>query len=459
MRRPKAQATHAAKSRVPFYKNFKAPPFLYLAIPVSLSVLIALLNLASVPGQNTAEFNSLALKTTRLEINLPAVTDSLQSSVQSLPSIAPLNVKVKNGDSLSLVFARAGLGAGTVHQLVYESDHGKAFSKILPGKTFQFYFDGNKELQKIIYSVSRLESFEAVPGESGFKTSHIVLQPEIFSTVKSGDIRNSFYLDGLNAGLNDNQIMELANIFGWDIDFALEIREGDQFSVLFEEKYLNGEYLNHGKILAAEFVNRGKVIRAVRYENQKGQAAFYTPEGLSMRKAFLRTPLDVFRISSHFNLKRRHPVLNKIRAHKGTDYAAPKGTPVKATGDGKVTFAGRNGGYGNMVKLSHGQTYETRYAHLKSFGRGIRSGKWVRQGQIIGYVGVTGLSNGPHLHYEFYVNGAVANPVTVKLPNGVPVDRSELDNFKLATRPLLARLGVSKGPFLVKNSGEPVNES
>lgn len=459
MRRPKAQATRATQLRDPFYKDFKIPSPFYLAISVIAFIAITAF-LTPISPSNTPETqNSLTLKKAELKLNFSSTPSNEESAIQQIAEITPLNIKVKDGDNMSLVFARAGLGATTVHKLAYESEHGKEFSKILPGKTFQFYFNDSKELQRIIYAISPLESYEATPSDSGFNTSHTILEPELFNIVRSGEIKNSFYLDGLNAGLNDNLIMELANIFGWDIDFALEIRQGDQFSVLFEEKYLDGEYLGTGRILAAEFVNRGKSIQAVRYEDKNGKASFYTPEGLSMRKAFLRTPLDVFRISSHFNLKRKHPILNKIRAHKGTDYAAPRGTPVKAAGDGKVILAGRNGGYGNMVKLSHGQTYETRYAHLKGFAKGIRKGKWVKQGQIIGYVGTTGLSSGPHLHYEFYVNGAVRNPVTVKLPNGSPIDRSELANFQLTTKPLLAKLEISKDTFIAQTHDKASNDS
>jgi len=399
-------------------------------------------------------------KQTAIDIALPSVKYAEESTDQSSSSsIHTKEIKVKNGDSMSLVFQRAGLGASVVHKLAYQSEHGQAFSNILPGKFFQFLFHKDGSLYKVVYSLSELERYEATYDGSIFETDQIILTPEIYTNIRSGVIENSLFLDGSSAGLTDNQIMELANIFGWDIDFALEIRKGDRFSVLFEERYLNGEYLGTGRILAAEFVNRNKPIKAVRYEDQNGQASFYTPEGLSMRKAFLRTPLDVFRISSHFNLNRRHPVLNRIRAHKGTDYAAPTGTPVRAAGDGKITFAGVNGGYGNMLKITHRQNYETRYAHLNSFASGIRNGKWVTQGQIIGYVGSTGLATGPHLHYEFYKNGAVRNPVTVTLPNGSPIDSSELENFKLTTSPLLAQLASSAESYLAQTSKDTDNES
>lgn len=409
---------------------------------------------------NEINAESSTVKTTSIPLKIPTAefNDDATNTIDN-SSIEIREIQVKNGDSMSLVFQRAGLGANIVHKLAYQSEHGNEFSKVLPGKIFQFHFNEDDSLSKVVYSISKLERFEALYDGSKFNTTQIVLEPEIFTTVRSGVINSSLFLDGINAGLSDNLIMELANIFGWDIDFALEIRQGDQFSVLFEEKYLNGVYLGTGRILAAEFVNQNKSIKAVRYEDKNGLASFYTPEGLSMKKAFLRTPLDVFRISSHFNLSRKHPVLNTIRAHKGTDYAASTGTPVKAAGDGKIAFAGVNGGYGNMIKITHGQNYETRYAHLKNFASGIRSGTWVTQGQIIGYVGSTGLATGPHLHYEFYLNGAVRNPVTVQLPNGSPIDRSELDNFKLATESLLVKLEISKESYFVKVDSDSDNDS
>ncbi len=427
--------------RVPAPKNLVYPGIAFLVFIGITAFVRPHINDVEVSQAATQPLASLKVEPLELQLQAELPTEPIE--IEEEPALEPVSITVKNGDSMSLIFDRAGLGPSVVHQLAYESEHGSDFSKILPGKQFHFYFDNNDELQKVVYEVSRLEQFEATRNEKGFATQHIQLEPELFTSVKSGEINNSFYLDGLNAGLNDNLIMELANIFGWDIDFALEIRAKDSFSVVYEEKYLDGEFLGTGRILAAEFVNRGRTIRAVRYEDSAGKVSYYTPEGLSMRKAFLRTPLDVFRISSHFNLNRKHPVLNTIRAHKGTDYAAPRGTPVKAAGDGKVEFAGRNGGYGNMVQLKHGQSYETRYAHLNSFAKGIRNGQWVKQGQIIGYVGSTGLATGPHLHYEFYVNGAVRNPVTVQLPDGDPIDSSELPNFRAATQPMLAMLQVS----------------
>jgi len=451
----RAQATRSAYKNVPDNRSPKtggakpARRALLFALPIFVASVVAYGIWPDDQAPSSTDSDSQN-KTSALQLAIAPTPEFSADVEQSVPANRFQKITVKSGDSLSLVMQRAGLGPSHVHKLAYESEHGKQFQRIRPGKTFEFEFNPSGELQTLIYELSPLESFHAAYENETFATRHVERTPEVYSTVKSGEIKNSFYLDGLSAGLNDNQIMELASIFGWDIDFALEIRKGDRFSVIYEELYLDGEYLGAGNILAAEFINRGKDIQAVRYEDQNGNTAFYSPDGRSMRKAFLRTPLDVFRISSHFNLKRKHPVLNTIRAHKGTDYAAPRGTPIKAAGSGKVIFAGRQGGYGNVLKIQHGQTYKTVYAHLSKFARSVKKGSYVKQGQIVGYVGSTGLATGPHLHYEFHVNGSVRNPVTVKLPNGDPIPQQERDRFVAESSPLVSRLKSSTFAFSAK---------
>jgi murein DD-endopeptidase MepM/ murein hydrolase activator NlpD len=249
--------------------------------------------------------------------------------------------------------------------------------------------------------------------------------------------------------MSQNQIMALSNIFGWDVDFALDIRKGDRFSLVYEELHLDGVKYKNGKILAATFENQGRKLKAVLYRDSKGDENYFTPDGESMRKAFIRTPVDFARISSHFNLKRKHPVLHKVRAHRGTDYAAPTGTPVKAAGDGKVLSAGTKGGYGKTIVLQHGQKISTLYAHLHKYARGVRSGARVKQGQVIGYVGSTGMSTGPHLHYEFRVNGIHRNPVKVKLPHAQPIAGAELALFEQQTRDTLAQLETLQNSYQI----------
>ena len=256
-------------------------------------------------------------------------------------------------------------------------------------------------------------------------------------TLRRGVIDDSLFLSGQRAQLPDRIIMELANIFGWDIDFIFDIREGDSFALVYEEKYLDGELLGSGNILAAKFVNRGKVYRAVRFDDGTS-AAYYSAEGVSMRKAFLRAPLDVFRISSGFNLRRKHPIHKMIKAHRGVDYAAPTGTPVFAAGDGKVIDSGYSSANGNYVFIKHGQTYITKYLHLNK--RSVKTGATVKQRQKIGTVGSTGYATGPHLHYEFLVNGVHRNPRTVPLPQATPVPVGDRPSFEAFAAPLLAQL-------------------
>jgi murein DD-endopeptidase MepM/ murein hydrolase activator NlpD len=239
--------------------------------------------------------------------------------------------------------------------------------------------------------------------------------------------------------------MELANIFGWDIDFALDIRQGDSFSLLYEEHYLDGEKLRNGRILAAEFHNRGDRFQAVLFTDPDGRGQYYSPDGKSMRKAFLRSPVDFRRISSTFQRERFHPVLGERRPHRGVDYAAATGTPIKAAGDGRVITRGVQGGYGNTVIIQHGNNITTLYAHLSRFQKGVTNGSRVRQGQVIGYVGKTGLATGPHLHYEFRINGRHQNPLTVKLPDAEPIPSKYREAFQQQSRPLLAQLDLLNG--------------
>ncbi|MGZ8190455.1 MAG: M23 family metallopeptidase [Methylococcaceae bacterium] len=262
-------------------------------------------------------------------------------------------------------------------------------------------------------------------------------------TSTHGIITSSLTQAAEKAGLTQDLIIQLTNIFAWDIDFATNIHRGDTFTVVYESNETNT-----GQIVAAEYVSRGKIFTAVRYKDNEGNVNYYSPEGKTMRKAFLSTPVDFARISSHFDSHRKHPVLNRIRAHKGVDYAARTGTPVKAAGDGKVAFLGRKGGYGQVMIIEHGQRYETLYAHLSSFKRGLENGDPVRQGEIIGYVGQTGLATGPHLHYEFRIDGIHRNPEALNMDRSLPLSRYLLADFKAKAQPLLAQLYQAKARTL-----------
>jgi murein DD-endopeptidase MepM/ murein hydrolase activator NlpD len=353
-----------------------------------------------------------------------------------------LTHKIKSGESLSTIFKQYGLSANLLYRIVHSSETAKQLTDIRPGETIYMDLDNADQLVGLRLEYSKIRSLQITAEDESFNAAEQSREVEHRVSHTSGIIDSSLYESAKEAGLSEALIMELAEIFGWDIDFALEIRSGDHFSVVYQEDYLDGEKLRDGPILAAEFVNQGHSYRALRYEDATGRADYYTPEGRSMRKAFLRAPVDFRRISSGFARERWHPVLGKKRPHRGVDYAAKVGTPIKASGDGKIIFRGTKGGYGRTVIIQHGQTYTTLYAHLSRYNKSAKRGDKVKQGQIIGYVGQSGLATGPHLHYEFRVNGVHRNPVTVKLPDAAPINKKYLADFQLKSQPLISRLDI-----------------
>ena len=367
-------------------------------------------------------------------------TDIAESQTQEETTANWTEEKVKSGDSLARIFSRLGLSATTLHNIIHSSKEAKDLANIRPGQTIKVRLDSDGSLKELIHQRSKINSLQIVADGDSYKSDTISKELDTQVTELSGTITNSLFQSAQEAGLSDDLIMDLAYIFGWDIDFALEIRAGDTFSVVFEEHYLEGEKFRNGSILAAEFVNRGKTHRAIRYEDDEGYASYFSPDGNSMRKAFLRAPVDFRRISSRFSGERYHPVLGKKRPHRGVDYAAATGTPIKAAGDGRVEFVGRKGGYGKTIILKHANKYTTLYGHLNGYKRGIKTGSRVKQGQTIGYVGKTGLATGPHLHYEFRVNGVHRNPLTVKLPAALPIEKKYRKDFLAKSKPLLAKL-------------------
>jgi murein DD-endopeptidase MepM/ murein hydrolase activator NlpD len=348
--------------------------------------------------------------------------------------------KVQSGDSLSVIFKREGISSQDLHQLVTSEPFGKRLRDILPGQELSFTLSPEATLTRFEYVSSPLQRLVFTRDGNEFVGEEVNREPERSTTYKQGVIENSLFLASQRAGLNDTMTMRLAQIFQWDIDFVLDIRRGDEFAVLFEELHVDGEFVGHGNILAAEFVNRGRTYKAIRYTDGNGDTHYYTPDGKPMRQAFLRAPVEFSRISSNFNMNRRHPLFNRSMPHRGIDYSAPTGTPILAAGDGRIVTASRTAPNGNYLVVQHGSQVTTKYLHLSKFGPGIKQGMRVKQGQVIGYVGATGWATGPHLHYEFVVNGVHQNPRTVKLPQGEPIPRSEMARFKAEAAPLLALL-------------------
>ncbi len=361
-----------------------------------------------------------------------------------------LEETVMSGDSLALIFSRMGLSAKLLHRITHSSKEAEKLTRIMPGESVKVRLGNSGQLHELIYQRNAIETLHITPDDDGFKARTEIKQLEQRIGYLSGSIISSFYLSAQKVGLSDALIMDLATIFGWDIDFALEIRKGDSFSVVFEEDFLSGNRYGNGRILAAEFVNRGKIYRAIRYEKDNGDFDYYSPDGKSMRKAFLRAPVDFRRISSRFTKERFHPVLGKKRPHRGVDYAAATGTPIQAAGDGKVIFRGVKNGYGRTVIIKHGSQYSTLYAHMSRFRSSVKNGSRVRQGQTIGYVGKSGLATGPHLHYEFRINGAHRNPLTVKLPASAPIENQYKKDFLNKSKHLTATLDLLKRALLVQ---------
>ena len=393
--------------------------------------------------------------TVETELQASTATDMTEGNTESEESKPAADAKplikeivVANGDTLSTVFAKAGLPSSTVHSVLASSKEARQLTRLRVGQKIELELTDTGELARLTSPLSKLESVQLEKADGGYVFKKQQIKPETVTAYAHGLIESSLFLAAKRAGLSHNLTMDLANIFGYDIDFAMDIRKGDTFEVVYEEKSVGGERIGSGNILAARFINRGETYTAIRYTNKQGNTSYYTASGESMRKAFIRTPVDFARISSRFSNGRRHPILNKIRAHKGVDYAAPSGTPIKSAGDGKVILAGRNGGYGNTVIIQHGQRYKTLYAHMQGFAKGVRNGSTVKQGQIIGYIGTTGLSTGPHLHYEFQVDGKHVDPLGLKLPMADPIASSEKQRFRQLSQPLMARLDEERNTVL-----------
>jgi murein DD-endopeptidase MepM/ murein hydrolase activator NlpD len=352
-------------------------------------------------------------------------------------------VTIRKGDTLSDVLKRAGHDSSEIQRLIQTNPDARVFRQLYPGQRLRLRAEaGGPPLQELVYETDPGEAFHLVRKQDHFELTRELRHFETRVTHVTGTIGSSLFEDGQDAGLSDTLIMKLVEIFGWDIDFALDLRRGDSFSVIHEEKFWQGQKVADGIILAAEFINQGRIFRTIAFRDANGYTSYYTPDGSSVRRPFLRTPMEFSRITSRFTRGRYHPVLKTWRAHNGVDYAAPVGTPVRATASGRILAIGWNGGYGKRIVIRHNATYSTIYAHLSRFRSDLRVGSFVDQGQTIGYVGTTGLANGPHLHYEFQVNGAHRNPLTYKFSGGGKIASQNYDEFMQIANRWTARLDI-----------------
>jgi murein DD-endopeptidase MepM/ murein hydrolase activator NlpD len=401
--------------------------------------------------QHKAKRSALTAKP-RLAATLPKSHSKLAAApiARAVPAPPPtkapptpvITLNVTPGDSLATLFNHHHLSARDLHDIMALGKPTARLQRLQPGDAITVTQRADGAVATLRYAYDDEHLLAVQRADDGGFTSRIAARP-VKRTVKHahGVITSSLFEAATSAGLSDNLTMQLTHIFGWDIDFVHDIRPGDRFTVLYRQIYHKKTRDSaDGPILAASFTTQGRRYEATRYTDAAGHTDYYTPDGKSLRKAFLRAPVEYTRISSRFSLHRLHPILGYSRAHKGVDYAAPTGTPIKAAGDGRIALRGRNGGYGNCIIINHGAKYTTVYGHMSRFKSGLHVGSYVRQGQVIGYVGMTGLATGPHLHFELRVHGVAKNPRTVKLPDAAPIAAKYKSDFKQAAKPLIAKL-------------------
>ena len=387
--------------------------------------------------------NSVALPVD--EMDAAAITSDVlepEILIEPEPEFDKLTLTVGRGDTMEGLFRKNSLSISHLMQIAQLDEAKQRFRRLKPGDEFEVEHEEGEIVS--LYSKLDLTSALLINRQDDSFAAQLIEHPvELRKRSAYGVIETSLYESAADAGLSDKVIMNIAGIFAWDVDFVLDIREGDNYYVQYEEIWQDGKYVTDGEIVVAEFNNNGRTSTAVRFVDQTGRSDYFTPDGHSIRKAFLRSPVD-FRVSSSFNPNRLHPVLKTRRPHRGVDYAAPRGTPIRASGDGKVIFRGVKSGYGNTVILQHGGNITTLYAHMSGFVSKVRASSRVRQGQTIGYVGATGLVTGVHLHYEYRLNGVHRNPRTVELPQAEPIADKYRQQFFAEAAPLLEELDKFK---------------
>lgn len=427
-------------------KKSKALQWFAVGLTVPLAALALISSMTSTPPAATASDAAAIMVSSDAELNVatvleiaPELITLIEPEPEPIPDFDVVNLKIGRGDTLDRLFRQNNLNLGHLAAIAKLEEPKKLFRLLKPGDEFQVLHENGSIIS--MYSVLSLSSAIRIEHTDDGFVSEIIERPiEIRKRLAYSVINSSLFESGADAGLSDKVIMNIAGIFAWDVDFVLDIRQGDNFYVQYEEIWQEGEYVADGEIIVAEFNNNGRTHRAIRFIDSSGFSDYFTPAGDSVRKAFIRAPVDFTRVSSNFNPRRRHPILNTIRAHRGVDYAAPRGTPINAAGDGKVIFRGVKNGYGKTIILQHGGNITTLYAHMSNYIAKARVGRRVRQGETIGFVGATGLATANHLHYEYRLNGVHRNPRTVTLPQAEPIDEQYRDKFLASVKPILKEL-------------------
>jgi murein DD-endopeptidase MepM/ murein hydrolase activator NlpD len=385
-----------------------------------------------------SEAERVDLRTVVADIFLPSVN---APAAETSPYVR--EERIQRGDTIAVVLSRLQVNDPEAVQMLRSAHEAKALRNLTPGRIVRAVTTPDGRINSLRY-LNGSELFTLDRTDRGLALKEVPAQLETRVELRAAEIRSSLFAATDSVNLPDAIAIQLADIFSGDVDFHKDLRKGDRFSVIYETLYHEGEAVRSGRVLAAEFVNQGKTFQAVLFQHTDGQWGYYGFDGKSLRKAFLRSPLEFSRVTSGFSM-RFHPVLQQWRAHKGIDYGAPTGTKVRATGDGIVDFAGKQGGYGNVLVLRHQSKFTTWYGHLSGFAKGIAKGRRVSQGETIGYVGMTGLATGPHLHYEFRINDVHQNPLRIALPEAPPIGPQQKQAFDQRVQPFAERLGWIRG--------------
>lgn len=405
---------------------------------------LSLPKLAKAPSHQSNQSN----RQTDNKTSQPTLTETPPSQLSKQAKSKPLNIVKDNewqtisprsGDSMATIFRRLGLSAQNLHAVLQKNLHAKVLTAIKPGQKLQFLISKQK-LEKLIIPMNDIQTLTVYRQGTLYRTRVDSKKTTSHNQYVTGVVRGSLYTTAQRLNIPSKLIHQMTQILNKEIDFAHAIRAGDQFSIAYDALYVEDKKVGIGDILAVSYTNRGKTFQAVRHTKANGDFDYYTPQGESLKKAFSRYPIKFSHISSTFALSRYHPILHYKRAHKGIDLAAPIGTPIQATGDGVITIIDRHNGYGNMIKIKHDKKFSTVYGHMLKFQKGLSKGSKVKRGQVIGYVGQTGLATGPHCHYELHVNDQPRNPTTIPLPTAAPVSSREMASFKAKTKTLFSRL-------------------
>ncbi len=395
---------------------------------------------------SAAPLQEVHIKKVVRDLYLPEILPELESTTENL---FWRHETIRRGDTIAAILERLDINQQDKIDFMRTARDSRAMRQLRPGKIIHAQTTSDGNLQSLRYLFGNEELFLIEKAEQAYQISEQKIELESQIQMKSGTVNSSLFAAADNAGIPNAIAVQMIDILASEIDFYRDLRRGDRFTVVYETLMDNdGEFTKNGKVLAIEFANRNKIYQAIHFESSNGSSGYYTPTGESLRKAFLKAPLDFSRISSGFSKKRFHPVLKKWRAHKGIDYAAPRGTPIKTTANGVIKYIGTQRGYGKLIIVKHNDQYETAYGHLSNFAKGLKKGSRVNQSDIIGYVGMTGMATGPHLHYELRVNGVQRDPAKVILPTAPPIAKKDASAFQNQAASLIARLDIMRNLYL-----------